>query len=239
MRKSLLPGIAVVLARALASAGASAKELGLELGAGLSYGTLSISDHDSYDRYFTDLPVISVHGSYQALPKLRLRAEYTFGKATLDETDDFDVDVYSYSLIDLAGAIALTDHIDLTAGWSRFASGYVYSDEYPVRNVGGGFKLGLASDVPIAKNLSASVKYAFVPVMFASTFVDDQDTASENYMGQGHELRADLTYTTKFGVSVSLGFRSEKYTGISDCCQDSLHDVASFRGGSLTLCYGF
>lgn len=182
---------------------------------------------------------MSVHGSYQAFPRLRLLAECTFGKATLGETDDFSVDIYSYSLIDLAGAFALTDSIDVIAGWSRFASGYVFSNEDSAKNVGGGFKLGLATDVPIANKLSARVTYAFVPVMFASTFVDGEAEASENYMGEGHELRADLTYTTTFGVSVSLGLRSEKYAGISDCCNDYLHDVAGFRGGSLTMCYGF
>jgi hypothetical protein len=241
MRKPAVMVLTTLLILTLGSLAVSAKgfQLGeVEVGAGLAYGRFSTHDHYWDERLSVNLPVISVHGGYEALPGLRLLANYSLGIRSLDEPDYDGVDSYSYKNLDLAVALALTDRIDLVAGWTRFASVYI-SDSWmeTVENVGGGFKVGAVARLPLAYGLSAEVGYSFIPLVNATTSMNAEEEVT--YAGQGHELKAGLNYTTSFGLGVALGFRSEVYSGIDDCCVDGPYDLAGFRGGSLELSYSF
>ncbi len=239
VRKVLVVACTILLVLALGSLAASAKgfQLGeIKVGVGGAYGSLTISDHDEDEVTDTTLPLISVNGSFQALPRLKLLAGYAFGTKTLDDSDDWGNYWYLYRNLDIAAAFALTDNIDLVAGYTRFISGF--TDDYEEnKEIGGGFKAGVAARLPLAKGLWAEAGYAFMPHMTAVTLCDEEEYY--NYSGQGHEIKAGLEYITGFGLGVALGFRTESYTGVSDCCQDYHHNLAGFSGGTLNLSYRF
>lgn len=251
MSKRTLAAIILVLGLAVSSAAASAREFEfgqIEIGGIASYGALTISDHFNYDTYGFLTPVIGINAGYEVLPGARLLARYTtnvksaWKPYTADWVDSED-DVVDpvYTNVGISAAVALTDTIDVVAGWTKFTSGYYYNDtdnDTEVRNVGSGLKIGASISYPLTKALSLDGSYAFIPRVRAVT-IEDGDEYTESYVGQGHEVAAGLTYTTGFGLAVNLGFRHELYNGVSDCCTDYRHDLVDFTSGTLGLSYSF
>ena len=76
-------------------------------------------------------------------------------------------------------------------------------------------------------------------LMYATTSYPQDGDVTDNYVGQGRELQAGLEYTTGFGLSIRLGFRSEVYSGVADSSQADLYDLSGFRGGFLSVSYSF
>lgn len=249
MNKRVLAALVLVLALAISSAAASARDYDLgkiEVGGSAAYGVLTISDHYNYDVYGFLTPLIGVNASYEVLPGAELRASYAMNLKSASKPyvadwvyNDEDVIDPVYTNLGISAVVALTDKIDIVAGWTRFTSGY--EDEYyntVVRNVGSGLKIGAALNYPLTKALSLGGSYSFIPRVRAVT-IEDGDDYTETYVGQGHEVAAGLTYTTGFGLAVNLGFRYEHYDGVSDCCLDDRHDLVNFTGGALGLSYSF
>jgi|ADurb_Gel_01_Slu_FD_contig_31_2040661_length_860_multi_5_in_0_out_0_1 hypothetical protein len=247
MYKRISAVLVILLALSISSA-ASAKgfELGqIGVGACATYGVLTISDHQNYDTYGFLTPTIGVNASYEVLPGARLLGSYTMNVKSLSKpyladwvgnVDDVIDPVYTN--LGVSAAVAVTDHVDLVAGWTRFTSGYGDDDgTVDVVNVGSGFKMGAAVSVPIMQGLSLSGSYAFLPRVSSVTIENEEYT--ETYVGQGHEAIAGLTYTTKLGLAVNLGFRFEHYDGVSDCCIEDRHDLVDHIGGGLGISYTF
>lgn len=242
--------VAAILAISSAAAAAAGFELGeINVGGSVSYGTLTISDFQNYDRYIATLPVFAVSGRYEVLPNVNLLVDYVFGSRALDEDDvywddqePYYVNDYMYRHLSLAGTVGMTKNLDLVLGWTRFTSGYTEEyteDEWITRNSGSGFKVGLAANVPITDALSVGASYAYMPLMYATTSYPQDGDVTDNYVGQGRELQAGLEYTTGFGLSIRLGFRSEVYSGVADSSQADLYDLSGFRGGFLSVSYSF
>lgn len=238
--------VAAILAISSAAAAAAGFELGeINVGGSVSYGTLTISDFQNYDRYIATLPVFAVSGRYEVLPNVNLLVDYVFGSRALDEDDvywddqePYYVNDYMYRHLSLAGTVGMTKNLDLVLGWTRFTSGYT-EEEWITRNSGSGFKVGLAANVPITDALSVGASYAYMPLMYATTSYPQDGDVTDNYVGQGRELQAGLEYTTGFGLSIRLGFRSEVYSGVADSSQADLYDLSGFRGGFLSVSYSF
>lgn len=113
--------VAAILAISSAAAAAAGFELGeINVGGSVSYGTLTISDFQNYDRYIATLPVFAVSGRYEVLPNVNLLVDYVFGSRALDEDDvywddqeTYYVNDYMYRHLSLAGTVGMTKNLDL------------------------------------------------------------------------------------------------------------------------------
>jgi hypothetical protein len=263
VRRQVLTALMVALLLAFTSAAASAGEFKLgeiKVGGSVSYGTLFITDEysqweDSFSRYLSTAPLVAVNASYQLLPRVALLADYSLCIKSLSRSygvdwDGFDDDFEnaSYTNLGLAASIKLTDNLSLMAGWTRFTSGYnglvdIDDDLEPdaVLNSGSGLKVGAALNVPLTDTVSLDARYAFLPRVRYATTVNGEPW-EDVYVGPGHEMSANVTYVTPFGLGVSLGFRTELYSG-REVYYDDLdiydYDFASFSGGVVGLSYSF
>lgn len=255
MKKHVLTAFIVALVLALTSAAAFAEafELGqIKVGGGVSYGVLTISDNWNSDRYSSLAPVVGVNASYELFPNVKLLANYSLCIEALTKPVGAEWDGGSedfadsnYTNLSLAASIALTDNIDLIAGWTRFTSGYTYTWEdpyfYEIRNVGSGLKIGAAVNIPLTKALTLDASYAFLPKVRSITFANGEQY-NDSYVGRGHELEARVTYVTPFSLGVTLGFRSGLYDGRFEDYDGSYYeefDLASFSAGTLGVSYSF
>ena len=71
--------VAAILAISSAAGPQPASSWRDQCGGSVSYGTLTISDFQNYDRYIATLPVFAVSGRYEVLPNVNLLVDYVFG----------------------------------------------------------------------------------------------------------------------------------------------------------------
>lgn len=260
MRRQALVALVVALVIGLASATAFAEgfELGkIEVEGNVSYGDLSITDwytqwEDSYARYKALTPVVGITAGYEIVPGVKLLADYSLSIKSMSKPYGID---WNYGALDfenawytnlgLAASLKLTDNIDLVAGWTRFESGYTVPEGEEgaddVVNTGSGLRVGAVANLPLTEVLSFEASYALLPRVYGITFVNDEEF-SDTYLGSGHELKAALTYVTRFGLGVTLGFHSELYSARDldpGHTYEYEYDLASFSGGVLGISYSF
>ncbi|MCK9222422.1 MAG: hypothetical protein M0Q40_07350 [Limnochordia bacterium] len=225
----------------------------VELGANVMKGSLRISDHWLYGRINNDMSFLSFAGKVALTTNLELEVEHMFGKAELAEPDDYGINFYGYTNTKLGGKLKLSDSVSILIGYSRYLSQYdsYYSSGYTLENQGGGFKVGFEAVTPATKGFSASVRYAFLPFVYTTTFELEEDgegvgvAATEeeyeydDYVGTGHELKARLRYVFNSGLGLELGYVAEVYNGVSSCCNDYFHEPAGVSSIYAGLNFAF